>query len=472
MTYAFTFDAGACTGCMDCTAACQAYNQLPEGVMWRRTYKIAVDELNSAVENIGYSYSLSLACNHCAHPKCAGVCPADAYQIRADGIVLIDGSKCMGCGYCSWACPYGAPQYNPVSGKMTKCDFCRDQLAAGLPPACVAACSQKALGFVELAGVEVPPEFKRLWQVPASEHPYPLPKSSRTQPHLALKPHERMNADHEKRVINREEMQTQRPGREIPLILFTLLTQMAVGGFWSAQWVFDPFWSLIQFDARLFRLVPYWVVGLCLFLGGLAALAHLGTKRNAWRALVHLRKSWLSREVLYLCLFGAGWLVSISALPIGMLSFVRIFTCILGVALIDGMAQVYHLQSMPAWNHWRTTAGFFITTALLGQMLMLVILSVESLVTGIFTPMLLTVGCASVLMAGELGLLVAAQEKNDRTAGRLRSVVTVAALAGLGLFFLPGPPGLWLPFLIFLLVILGEVIGRHVFYEALHRRVL
>ncbi len=472
MTYAFTFDASACTGCMDCTAACQTRNQLPTGVMWRRTYKVAVDGWIPANDK-DFSYSLSLACNHCAHPKCAGVCPADAYLIRADGIVSIDRSKCMGCGYCSWACPYGAPQFNPVRGQMTKCDFCSDQLNAGLPPACVTACSQKALGFVELTGADVSPEFKRLWELHASEHPYPLPKTSRTQPHLALKPHAAMTADHEKRIINCEEVKSKRPGGEVFLIFFTLLTQMAVGGFWAAQWMFDPFWNLVEFDARLFRLIPYWVIGLCLCLGGLASLSHLGAKRNAWRALAHLRKSWLSREILYLGLFSAGWLVSISTLSMGALSFARIFTCILGAVLIYGMAQVYHLQSMPAWNHWRTTAGFFLTTALLGLVLMLVILSVESLLTEVFAAMLFPAGVAAVLLAGELGLSISAQKKNVRMVGRLRAGMIAAVLAGLGILFRSsGLVGVWLPSSIFLLVLLGEVIERRAFYEVLHHRVL
>jgi anaerobic dimethyl sulfoxide reductase subunit B (iron-sulfur subunit) len=116
MTYAFTFDASSCSGCKACQEACKDKNGLPVGVLWRRVIEVTGGEwqkTNSAWENSIFAYNLSLACNHCVHAKCAGVCPADAYIVRPDGIVLLDSSRCMGCGYCAWACPYGAPQYIP-----------------------------------------------------------------------------------------------------------------------------------------------------------------------------------------------------------------------------------------------------------------------------------------------------------------------------------------------------------------------
>ena len=60
----------------------------------------------------------------------------------------------MGCGYCSWACPYGAPQYDTEQGIMTKCDFCYDYLDAGLPPSCVSACPLRVLDYGTAGRVE------------------------------------------------------------------------------------------------------------------------------------------------------------------------------------------------------------------------------------------------------------------------------------------------------------------------------
>ena len=50
-------------------------------------------------------------------PACVTVCPTGASYKRAeDGIVLVDESKCIGCGLCAWACPYGARELDPVDG--------------------------------------------------------------------------------------------------------------------------------------------------------------------------------------------------------------------------------------------------------------------------------------------------------------------------------------------------------------------
>src|SRR3990172_514621 len=254
MTYAFIFDASACSGCKACQIACKDKNNLPTGVLWRRVYEISggtwypVKARSSRPElddktGVGgsnpyaawvtdvFAYNLSIACNHCEHPKCAGVCPTDAFVVRPDGIVYIDTSKCIGCGYCNWACHYAAPQYNRDAGRMTKCNFCYDNIDAGLPPACVAACPMRVLDFVSLTPAPSPKGRGELtlWEIPATEHPFPLPKYSRTEPHLAIRPHAAMTNALEKRVSNREEIKPGKTKSELPLVAFTLLGQMAVG---------------------------------------------------------------------------------------------------------------------------------------------------------------------------------------------------------------------------------------------------
>ncbi len=155
MTYAFVLDASACSGCKACQAACKDKNGLPVGVLWRRVYEVtggSWKQQGAAWTSTVFAYNLSVSCNHCTHPKCAGVCPVNAFTVRPDGIVVLDASKCVGCGYCAWACPYGAPQYDRAAGRMGKCDFCCDNLDAGLAPACVSACPLRALDYVEVDG--------------------------------------------------------------------------------------------------------------------------------------------------------------------------------------------------------------------------------------------------------------------------------------------------------------------------------
>lgn len=147
MPYAFYLDSRFCSGCKACQVACKDHNNLPVGILWRRVYEIAGGEWHkqgSAWEHNVYAYNLSIACNHCARPICVEVCPASAISVRTDGIVSLSSDLCIGCQYCSWACPYSAPQFDAAAGRMTKCNFCKDNIDAGIPPACVSACPLRA----------------------------------------------------------------------------------------------------------------------------------------------------------------------------------------------------------------------------------------------------------------------------------------------------------------------------------------
>src|SRR5512141_1128798 len=73
--------------------------------------------------------SVSMACMHCIDAPCAAVCPVTCIYPTDDGIVLHNKDLCIGCGYCFYACPFGAPQYPQVGnfgsrGKMDKCTYC------------------------------------------------------------------------------------------------------------------------------------------------------------------------------------------------------------------------------------------------------------------------------------------------------------------------------------------------------------
>ena len=184
MKYAFFVDSSACSGCKACQVACKDKHGLEAGRLWRRVYEVAGGgwvRAGEAWQHSVFAYNLSIACNHCEKPACLEACPAWAIWKREDGIVLIEANRCLGCEYCSWACPYGALQYDERSGTMSKCTFCADQLDAGLPPACVSACPLRALHFGDRAELEA--QHGALRQV------YPLPEPALTQPSLVIKPH-------------------------------------------------------------------------------------------------------------------------------------------------------------------------------------------------------------------------------------------------------------------------------------------
>ncbi len=151
MRPAFVFDPDRCTGCQACELACSIENDLGPDRTWRDVITFN-EPANAGIPR----YHLSLACNHCEEPACMYACPALAYsRDQATGAVLIDAGRCIGCRYCAWACPYGAPTYERERGVMGKCTFCHHRLRDGLKPACATLCPTGALDFAELPESEI-----------------------------------------------------------------------------------------------------------------------------------------------------------------------------------------------------------------------------------------------------------------------------------------------------------------------------
>lgn len=197
----FRVDLKSCIGCKACQVACKDKHQLAEGILWRRVVEVAGGAWTRPGEtwqDDTYSYFVSVACMHCEQPICAEVCPTRAMSRDSkNGIVAIDADRCIGCRYCEWVCPYAAPQYDPVARVMTKCDLCRDELAAGRPPACVAACPMRVIEVVDFAK-----------EPGTNRAPFPLPPAHLTEPSTDLPPHrdvERAQGDGP-RIANEEEI--------------------------------------------------------------------------------------------------------------------------------------------------------------------------------------------------------------------------------------------------------------------------
>ena len=461
--YAFFFDAAHCSGCKACQAACKDKNNLPVGVLWRRVYEVSGgswQKAGGAWINTVFAYNLSMSCNHCFHPKCAGVCPVDAYDIHDNGIVVLDSTKCVGCGYCAWACPYGAPQYNPQTGTMTKCDFCLDQLVQGLPPSCVAACPLRVLEY----GEAEPEKNIALWDVPADTHPFPLPAFSHTQPRLAVKLHAAMQTSQEKSVANLEEIQPKPPSiwKEVPLMLFTLLGQLAVGGFW-VKWV----WA--KHIMPSLNLIPHLIIGTSMGVGLLASFAHLGTKRNAWRVLGHLSHSWLSREILFAGLFGLGWLVTAYEEVVQHQSIYELtaITSIFGIGLVYSMSQVYRIPAAPGWNTWRTNASFMVSALLLGGSVMAFVIVYEARIFDVqLDPMHWSFITSGILVCSLIQLVLIQKTSSDLYYRNVRNglLIFVALLAIVSI--LKTPDFEWLGVAILFFVAAEEGIGRWLFYRS------
>jgi tetrathionate reductase subunit B len=143
--WAMVVDVQKCIGCQACTVSCIMENAVPENSF--RTI-VSTYEVHDGRQT--GTYLLPRLCNHCEDAPCIPVCPVGATFQRKDGIVVVDGDRCVGCGYCVQACPYDARFINHDTGKADKCTFCAHRVDAGLLPACVETCVGGARIFGDL----------------------------------------------------------------------------------------------------------------------------------------------------------------------------------------------------------------------------------------------------------------------------------------------------------------------------------
>jgi tetrathionate reductase subunit B len=151
--YAYLIDTQKCIGCGSCVRACQAENGVPDGFFrtWIERYVLSaesshVDSPNGGKDGFppietGFhatkSFFVPKMCNHCKETPCIQVCPVGASYRTKDGVVMVDAERCIGCGYCVQACPYGSRFLSPVTHTAEKCTWCYHR---GLKPACVTVC--------------------------------------------------------------------------------------------------------------------------------------------------------------------------------------------------------------------------------------------------------------------------------------------------------------------------------------------
>ena len=150
--YAIITDLNRCVGCLACTVACKAVNNVPVGSFWIKTLRVGPNpkEGGSGDWPDVEMYFLPIQCQHCADPECVKVCPTGASHKAEDGTVQIDKSKCIGCQFCAMSCPYNVRYLNEEERVVEKCTLCEQKVAQGELPQCVAQCGSRARFFGDL----------------------------------------------------------------------------------------------------------------------------------------------------------------------------------------------------------------------------------------------------------------------------------------------------------------------------------
>lgn len=396
--HGFFFTADNCIGCHACEAACSEKNENPAHLAFRSV---------GYVEGGSYPdykrMNISMACNHCDDPVCLKGCPTAAYTKHAEyGAVLQDPDTCFGCGYCTWVCPYNAPQLDPVKGQVSKCNMCVDRLEVGLKPACVSACVGNALDFGVIENIPGGREQARA-EIPGFPSPEITHPNIRFQQIKKL-PDEMKRTDSMPVKYHKDDKGRYRPAidqkkgqakhwnlarlssRENPLVLFTLAAQTAAGAFalafLGAQAGLAGFTTFAQ--SALY--VPLAMLCFALVAFGLfMSTMHLGKPHRFYRGFNNLRHSPVSREGLGIAIFmGMLGLHAVFSLP-GNSLFQALFAAVFGrdttvlisnaaahaiatalgyLAVLGSLAGLYYMvkcyriKARPFWNHWQVATAF------------------------------------------------------------------------------------------------------------------
>ncbi len=199
MRYGMVIDLKKCIGCHTCTIACKVENGTGPGVFWNQV----MDRETGAYPSVRRTF-IPRPCMHCDNPPCVQACPSGASYKRADGLVLIDHKKCIGCRYCIVACPYGARYFvksqagyfaqglTPYEklmypehqlGVVEKCNFCAGLIEQGQEPACVRSCPMNARTFGDLNDPQ-----SQVSQLAHSSHAFCLLEQKGTRPSVFYLP--------------------------------------------------------------------------------------------------------------------------------------------------------------------------------------------------------------------------------------------------------------------------------------------
>ncbi len=361
--YAFEVDLDRCSGCKACVVACHTLNGLDENETWRD-----VGLLVGGSRTAPMMQHVTAACHHCLEPACMSACPVNAYEKDPlTGIVKHLDDQCFGCQYCTMACPYDVPKYHSGKGIVRKCDMCSSRLAVGEPPACVQACPHEAITIQIVNQQQVAEDAEAAVFLPAAPDPQ-ITLPTTTYKTKQVFPRNLLPADYFR--VNPQHAHW-------PLVVMLVLTQLSVGAF-IAWLVLEPFLG----DAQVEDLRPLHAASSLGFglLALTASLFHLGRPQFAFRAVLGLRHSWLSREIVAFGLFAglaAAYAIAVvfqqslsewvsTLRHVTWVKWLGWGVAVSGVFAIFCSTMIYVFTRRECWSMTRVGVRFVLTSALLG----------------------------------------------------------------------------------------------------------
>jgi len=278
----FIFDQNKCVACHACVLACMNENGFQFHHQWRNVHQ------SQSLHLPGLAlFYLSMACNHCDDAPCLENCPAKAFSLdKLTGAVIHSPDKCIGCKYCTWACPFDAPEFIPNKGIIEKCTFCNHRIGEKQKPACAELCPVGALDFQNTEFTRTESFESSPVEIDAGSHLKVITLRKKTGPEQDLSLFKESN----KKITEVQKAKKINAVKEWPLVIFTLLSAVLVSIYASG----------ISNEFSLPHKFMWLSAG---FVSAGFSILHLGKKLRARRSLINIRNSWLSKEILFMVLF-------------------------------------------------------------------------------------------------------------------------------------------------------------------------
>lgn len=274
---------------------------------------------------------------------------------------------------------------------------------------------------------------------------------------------------------------------EWPLLMFTLLTQLAVGTYIFITVIRSLKKKIDSKQSIKITKFGMFLIGPIMLLAFVASVFHLGDPFGAYRSIGNLGSSWLSREIIFAGGFFALWIVTYYLDRKGVWNqIVGWVTSIVGLGAIFSMASIYATSIKPAWSDVNTYLAFYGTTILFGAVtsMLVIMLSKEEKPEGLANILkgIGLVGLAAIVIqliylpvyvaglssSGLAGIESASLITNEYAiATIIRWGLSIVGLAIFGyVFFRKSEPKTQYTvfYTAFALVLVGEFLGRYIFY--------